>query len=445
MTEFDIYMQLGSGLEKEKKFLMAYAAYTEAALNGGTGEKELIENYLLTVGKNLSKTAQERNQELKEQLLEWIQTGELVFAISCFHNICEKLKGMQWMDTDNAILYQCLSIYQSEVSYGVKPWDMLGKGMEELKSWYYQLKFMVRRIDMNLCETADFIEYVKREKISEVALYYMIDTMCHFPQRVYNYLYQVSKEYGMTAYETFFKELWDGNESQISEMPIKKESIKEKVAFIIAVNDEEMYEEAVYYIHRLKVPEGMKIEIIPVRGSASITSAYSQGMGMTEAKYKIYMHQDVMLVNPYMLYEMCHIFENQEIGMIGVAGTTKLPDNGVWWEAEKSTIFCKIYQNMIMEHNLSYGNSIQEEYKVVEAIDGVLMITQYDIPWREDLFQGWHFYDISQSMEFGRKSYKIAIPRQDNVWCVHEQKWNKQLEGDYFEAREKFCKEYKAE
>ena len=30
----------------------------------------------------------------------------------------------------------------------------------------------------------------------------------------------------------------------------------------------------------------------------------------------------------------------------------------------------------------------------VEGVDGLLMATQYDIPWREDLFDGWDFYDL---------------------------------------------------
>ena len=41
-----------------------------------------------------------------------------------------------------------------------------------------------------------------------------------------------------------------------------------------------------------------------------------------------------------------------------------------------------------------------EYSKSVAAADGLLLATQYDIDWREDLFENWHFYDISQCMEF---------------------------------------------
>lgn len=51
-----------------------------------------------------------------------------------------------------------------------------------------------------------------------------------------------------------------------------------------------------------------------------------------------------------------------------------------------------------------YLHQDENRHRVVDvtAIDGMFMATQYDISWREDLFDGWDFYDISQSCEFTR-------------------------------------------
>ena len=57
----------------------------------------------------------------------------------------------------------------------------------------------------------------------------------------------------------------------------------------------------------------------------------------------------------------------------------------------------------------------------VQAIDGMLMVTKDDVPWREDLFDGWDFYDSSQSFEFTRRGYKIVVPEQKKPWCAHEE------------------------
>ena len=48
------------------------------------------------------------------------------------------------------------------------------------------------------------------------------------------------------------------------------------------------------------------------------------------------------------------------------------------------------------------------------------MITQYDLLWRDDIFDGWHFYDLSQSIEFIRKGLKVVVPNQQNAWCIHD-------------------------
>ena len=60
------------------------------------------------------------------------------------------------------------------------------------------------------------------------------------------------------------------------------------------------------------------------------------------------------------------------------------------------------------------------KYVSVEAIDGLLIATQYDFPWREDLFKEFDFYDASQSMEFIRKGYKVVVPIFHKPVCVHD-------------------------
>jgi hypothetical protein len=47
------------------------------------------------------------------------------------------------------------------------------------------------------------------------------------------------------------------------------------------------------------------------------------------------------------------------------------------------------------------------------------MATQYDLPWREDLFDGWHYYDLSQAQEFRRAGYQVGVFPQGKPWCLH--------------------------
>ena len=77
----------------------------------------------------------------------------------------------------------------------------------------------------------------------------------------------------------------------------------------------------------------------------------------------------------------------------------------------------------------------------VQAVDGFFMATQYDLPWREDLFSGWHFYDISQCMEFQRAGYKVVIPQQTDAWALHAT-GDKILDQEYKRFNHIFLVEY---
>lgn len=92
-----------------------------------------------------------------------------------------------------------------------------------------------------------------------------------------------------------------------------------KIAFIIAVNNEQYFEECCFYIRRLFIPAGYDIDIIAIREADSMCAAYNAGMSNSDAKYKVYMHQDVMIRNNKFIENIIHIFKgNLEIGMIGM-------------------------------------------------------------------------------------------------------------------------------
>ncbi|MFC4182447.1 glycosyltransferase [Saccharococcus thermophilus] len=192
-----------------------------------------------------------------------------------------------------------------------------------------------------------------------------------------------------------------------------------KIAFIYCVNNRALYEESVRYVKSLHVPEGYEIELIAIEGASSITSGYNQGMRQTNAKYKVYLHQDVFIVNKNFLYDIIALFEKYpKLGMIGVAGAKTIPKNGIWWESTQR--FGKVYDSHTGEMKLLSFKDTELDYEPVQAIDGLIMITQYDIPWREDLFTGWHFYDLSQCQEFLLTGYDVGVVCQNEPWCVHD-------------------------
>lgn len=213
---------------------------------------------------------------------------------------------------------------------------------------------------------------------------------------------------------------------------------KNTVCFIICVNDDMFFEECLRYIHWLEVPEGIEIEVLEIRDASSMTSGYNEGMNSSNAKYKVYMHQDCFLVNKHFIQDMVSIFSSDvNIGMIGLNGTEKLPENGVIWSGRR------VPESYELENGWEAYRYDREKDGLweVEGIDGVLMATQYDIPWREDLFDGWDFYDLSHSFEMRQRGYRVVVPVHKRFWYHHDDKPVLAL-WDYNKYRKKFLEEY---
>lgn len=214
----------------------------------------------------------------------------------------------------------------------------------------------------------------------------------------------------------------------------------EKICFITCVNDERLYEECLVYINSLDIPKNFNIETIALRGTSSIASAYNKAIREVDAKYKVYLHQDTFIINKNFIYDILDIFnKNTDIGMIGVAGVKDIPMSGVWWDSDNKV--GKVYDSHTGRMDIYEFNSFEGYFDEVMAIDGLIMITQYDVLWQEDKFDGWHFYDLSQSMEFKKNNYKVVIPKQDKPWCMHDS-GIANISNGYNEYRMKFVKEY---
>ena len=194
-------------------------------------------------------------------------------------------------------------------------------------------------------------------------------------------------------------------------------------------NNPQYEHECKKYINNLTIPDGYEIEIKVIRDAASITSGYNRGMLSSDAKYKIYLHQDTFIINKDFLNCLLKGFNDEATGMIGIIGTPQLDPSCVG----------KLVSNCIY-HTVKAAIGEITSPTEVEAIDGLLMATQYDIPWRDDIFKGWDYYDISQSFEFRKAGYKVMVLPADEPWCFHD---DGILElSEYYKTRDIFMQEY---
>lgn len=195
---------------------------------------------------------------------------------------------------------------------------------------------------------------------------------------------------------------------------------EKKFCFIMCVNRDDYREEALLYISLLRVPEGYEIQVLTVEQATSMTAGYNEGMAASDAKYKIYLHQDVFLLKPDFMQRILDIFQrNETIGMIGMVGVKRLPEDGIMWNGVRCG---NLYGagKLLQEKRKDAIVPVTGPWQEVDVVDGLLMATQYDIVWREDILKAWDFYDVSQCLEFHKRGYQVVVPYMEEAWCYHD-------------------------
>lgn len=197
-----------------------------------------------------------------------------------------------------------------------------------------------------------------------------------------------------------------------------------QIAFIMCVNDDRQADESEFYIRCLEVPEQYEVDVIRVREAESMTAGYNAAMENSDARYKVYLHQDTRIIAPEFIRDMINVFKNDDtIGMLGCVGCRKLPANG---QAVGHWDVGMVYHNCI-PGMLTLEQDKEQQPVEVEALDGLLLATSRDVRWREDLFDGWDFYDVSQCLEMRRMGWRVVVPCQETPWCYHDNFYSRML------------------
>lgn len=217
-----------------------------------------------------------------------------------------------------------------------------------------------------------------------------------------------------------------------------------KICFILCSNNQMLLDECFEYINRLVVPEGYEIDALVITEAKSMTSGYNEGMRLSNAKYKIYMHQDVFIINRFFLQNIIDIFtSDSNIGAVGLVGYKGLGDVCCMWLNPRYGIHNTFGTDAREYKDRSIEDAVlkpTDQIYNVMVTDGLLLATSVDVEWDEE-FDGWDFYDASQGVRINQNGFKVVVPNQNVPWFVHDDGkylsvWN------YNKYRKLFVKKY---
>lgn len=198
---------------------------------------------------------------------------------------------------------------------------------------------------------------------------------------------------------------------------------EKKICIIICTNNEIKLSECIHYLNHVIIPDGYELNFLAIEEAKSIVDGYNEGMTSSDAKYKIYMHQDTLILNKNILLDLLSIFESDKtIGMIGMTGYKTISEDGMMWHAPDRV------GNPYVPSKASEYPSLQnyrydlkkDGVSLAALVDGFFLATCVDLEWKTGNIKGWDFYDAYKSIQMLENGYKVVVPNQLHPWCLHD-------------------------
>jgi glycosyltransferase involved in cell wall biosynthesis len=168
------------------------------------------------------------------------------------------------------------------------------------------------------------------------------------------------------------------------------------------------------FIEYLKKSSGYKkLEVIEKinNGDKSLSQVYNEILSESKTNLVLFIHDDIYFDTTSWYYKLVKHFENENYGIIGLAGTTILPNSGQWWEKRNKMIGVVNHESGGKKWTSKYSEEFGNKIKETVLVDGVFIAvdkTKIKNNFVED-FSGFHFYDLPFCVENYLNGVKIGV------------------------------------
>ena len=197
------------------------------------------------------------------------------------------------------------------------------------------------------------------------------------------------------------------------------------------------------FIEYLKESSGLKeIEVIQKinNGEKSLSVVYNEIISESKNDIVVLCHDDLYFDTKSWGKKVSKLFENNDYGIIGLAGTTYLPSSGMWWEHRECMVGIVNHQHEGKKWESKYSSHSNKIQKTV-IVDGLFIcINKKKIKntFNEEV-QGFHFYDLFFCFENFLNGVEIGVTNDIRVTHLSIGKTNEQWEKN----KELFVDKYK--
>lgn len=159
-------------------------------------------------------------------------------------------------------------------------------------------------------------------------------------------------------------------------------------------------------------PKNVEIKRVENMNQYSLHEIYTKALNESGNDIVVFSHNDIELSKNWARYIIKH-FERSDYGILGVAGTDYLQNNGVWW-ARRENMWGIVDHDIDHKlHTNAYSKDFGKEIKDVVTIDGVFFAVSKQrlssTNFQENTFKGFHFYEIPFCVENFINNTKVGV------------------------------------
>ena len=200
-------------------------------------------------------------------------------------------------------------------------------------------------------------------------------------------------------------------------MEEKKEKEK-RFVFFVRKSDEVRYNTCLESLQALHLPVGYEAEIFTLTAETSYAAQVNRAQTLFNAKFKIYINDDIRLVCSDMLEKLLRIFKDESIGMVSFMGSRSLSVDGnvLGVEDKQGAFYIPMGRNL---SEMRFGENSTESLADVRFILPSLFAMQMDLSW-DEVYETQYYAVLAQCRKFEEAGRRIVVSLAQDIWCAYQ-------------------------
>lgn len=141
-----------------------------------------------------------------------------------------------------------------------------------------------------------------------------------------------------------------------------------------------------------------KVQVIEKinQGNRSLTEVYNEIINESENDIVVLCHDDIYFEKKGWGNYILNHFKKSEYGILGVAGSTYLPESGMWWEDRRKMVGIVNHEHEGKKWESKYSNSLGKGIHRTILVDGLFIALHKKRITKnfDESISGFHMYDV---------------------------------------------------